>query len=90
MAVAEQTTVCPAPGSPESPVSLKPRYGNFIGGHWVAAVEGAYSPHPSPATGRPFCEIARSTAHEIDLALDAAHAARESWGETSTSDRAKV
>ena len=62
MAVAEQTTVYPAPGSPESPVSLKPRYENFIGGHWVAPVEGAYSPNPSPATGQPFCEVARSTA----------------------------
>ena len=90
MAVAEQTTVYPAPGSPGSPVSLKPRYENFIGGYWVAPVEGAYSPNPSPATGQPFCEVARSTAHDVDLALDAAHAAREAWGETSTTERAKV
>jgi aldehyde dehydrogenase len=90
MAVAVQTTIYPAPGSPESLVSLKPRYENFIGGHWVAPVEGAYSPNPSPATGQPFCEVARSTAHDVDLALDAAHAAREAWGETSTTDRAKV
>ena len=90
MAVVEQTTVYPAPGSPESPVSLKPRYEKFIGGHWIAPVEGAYSPNPSPATGQPFCEVARSTADDIDLALDAAHAAREAWGETSTTDRAKV
>ncbi|HYN51900.1 MAG TPA: aldehyde dehydrogenase family protein, partial [Thermoleophilaceae bacterium] len=90
MAVAVQTTVYPAPGSPESPVSLEPRYENFIGGHWVAPVEGAYSANPSPATGKPFCEVARSTAQDIDLALDAAHAAREAWGETSTTDRAKV
>jgi aldehyde dehydrogenase len=90
MAVAVQTTIYPAPGSPDCPVSLKPRYENFIGGHWVAPVEGAYSPNPSPATGQPFCEVARSTAHDVDLALDAAHAAREAWGETSTTDRAKV
>jgi aldehyde dehydrogenase len=56
----------------------------------VAPVEGAYSANPSPATGRPFCEVARSTAEDVDLALDAAHAAREAWGETSTTDRAKV
>ena len=62
MAVVEQTTIYPAPGSPGSPVALKPRYENFIGGHWVAPVEGAYSPNPSPATGQPFCEVARSTA----------------------------
>ena len=90
MAVAVQTTVYPAPGSPESPVSLEPRYENFIGGHWVAPVEGAYSANPSPATGQPFCEVARSTSEDIDLALDAAHAAREAWGETSTTDRAEV
>ena len=88
--VAEQITVYPAPGSPESLVSLKPRYENFIGGHWVAPVEGEYSPNASPATGLPFCEVARSTAPDVDLALDAAHAAREAWGETSTADRAKV
>jgi aldehyde dehydrogenase len=90
MAVAVQTTVYPAPGSPESPVSLEPRYENFIGGHWVAPVEGAYSANPSPATGQPFCEVARSTSEDVDLALDAAHAAREAWGETSTTDRAEV
>jgi aldehyde dehydrogenase len=90
MAVADQTTVYPAPGSPDSPVSLKPRYENFIGGRWVAPSEGAYSPNPSPATGQPFCEVARSTPHDVDLALDAAHAAREAWGETSTTERATV
>src|SRR6188472_1850745 len=90
MAVAVQTSVYVAPGLPGSPVSLKPRYENFIGGHWVAPVEGAYSANPSPATGEPFCEVARSTSEDVDLALDAAHAAREAWGETSTTDRAKV
>ena len=52
MAVAEQTTVYPAPGSPGSPVSLKPRYENFIGGHWVAPVEGAYSRESESRHGR--------------------------------------
>ena len=90
MAVAIPTTVYPAPGLPDSPVSLKPRYENFIGGRWIAPAEGAYSENPSPATGQSFCEVARSTPHDVDLALDAAHAAREAWGETSTTERAKV
>ena len=90
MAVAIPTTVYPAPGLPDSPVSLKPRYENFIGGRWIAPAEGAYSANPSPATGQSFCEVARSTPHDVDLALDAAHAAREAWGETSTTERAKV
>ena len=43
-----------------------------------------------PPREQPFCEVARSTSEDVDLALDAAHAAREAWGETSTTDRAKV
>ena len=34
--------------------------------------------------------MARSTPHDVELALDAAHAAREAWGETSTTERAQV
>jgi aldehyde dehydrogenase len=90
MAVSEQVTLYPAPGDAGSPVTLKDRYDNFIGGHWVPPAEEAYSENPSPATGQPFCEVPRSTPHDIDLALDAAHAARERWGETSTTDRAAV
>src|SRR6476620_6830535 len=90
MAVAEHTTIYAEPGAEGSLVSLKPRYENFIGGQWRAPVGGEYDADPSPATGTPFCEVARSTAQDIDLALDAAHAAREAWGETSTTDRAKV
>jgi aldehyde dehydrogenase len=90
MAVAEQISVYAAPGTPESVVSVKPRYDNYIGGHWVPPVSGEYSPNPSPATGTPFCEVARSTADDIELALDAAHAARAAWGETSTTERADV
>ena len=90
MAVIDQITVYTAPGSPESLVSLKPRYENFIGGQWVAPVEGSYSANRSPVTGTPFCEVARSTPADIDLALDAAHAARGAWGETSTTGRAAV
>ena len=90
MATIEKPATYEPPGRPGSLVEVKARYENFIGGHWVAPVEGAYSPNPSPATGEPFCEVARSTPADIDLALDAAHAAREAWGETSTTDRAKV
>ena len=44
----------------------------------------------SPVTGKPFCEVARSTAEDVELALDAAHAARQAWGETSLTERAAV
>jgi aldehyde dehydrogenase len=89
MAITEHTTYA-APGEYGSPVTLKPRYENFIGGHWVAPIDGAYSQNISPATGLPFCEVPRSTPADVELALDAAHAAREAWGESSTTERAAV
>ncbi|HLI56236.1 MAG TPA: aldehyde dehydrogenase family protein [Actinomycetota bacterium] len=79
-----------APGAQGSVVSVKPRYGNYIGGHWVPPVRGQYTPNVTPSTGKPFTEVARSSAEDVDLALDAAHAAREAWGETSLTDRAAV
>ena len=69
---------------------FKARYDNFIGGKWVAPAAGRYFENSSPITGRPVCEIARSDATDVDLALDAAHAARESWGNTSPAARARV
>ncbi|MFD8826945.1 aldehyde dehydrogenase, partial [Streptomyces sp. NPDC059605] len=45
---------------------------------------------PSPVNGRPFTEIARGTAEDVELALDAAHAAAPAWGATSAADRANV
>jgi len=90
MAVIEQTGIHTAPGKPGSPVEVKDRYDNFIGGHWVAPVQGRYAENRTPATGEPFTEVPLSTPEDIELALDAAHAARESWGEMSTTERARV
>ena len=78
------------PGTPGSVVTVKPRYDNFIGGKWVAPVKGQYMPNVSPATGKVFCEVAKSTAEDVELALDAAHAAKDAWGEASLADRAAV
>ena len=44
----------------------------------------------TPVTGKAFCEIPRSNAQDIERALDAAHAARESWGRTSPTHRALI
>ena len=90
MATLEKTTTYPAPGTYGSPVELKPRYENFIGGHWIAPISGKYSENVTPATGEPFTEVPLSTAEDIELALDAAHAAKEAWAETSTTERSKV
>ncbi|MBX9683226.1 MAG: aldehyde dehydrogenase family protein [Hyphomicrobium sp.] len=69
---------------------IKSRYDNFIGGKWVAPVRGQYFKNITPITGQEVCEIARSTAEDIELALDAAHAAREAWGRTSPAARAII
>ena len=78
------------PNSEGSVVSFKSRYENFIGGEWVAPTKGQYFENPSPVTGKSFCEIARSTAEDIEKALDAAHAARVAWGQTSVTERANM
>ena len=82
--------VYPAPGEPGSPVTLKPRYDNYIGGHWVPPVRGQYMKDVSPTTALPFTEVARSTPEDVELALDAAHAAKDEWGATSLAERARV
>src|SRR5262249_39273906 len=44
----------------------------------------------TPVTGRAFTEVARGTAEDIELALDAAHGAAPGWGRTSAADRSAV
>jgi aldehyde dehydrogenase len=73
-----------------SRVALRPRYENFIGGKWVAPVGGGYFENISPVTGKPVCEIARSQAADIELALDAAHKAKDAWGKTAPAKRAEI
>lgn len=66
------------------------RYGNFIGGKWVEPKSGSYFENISPVNGQVLCEIARSDAADVELALDAAHAAKEAWGRTSAAERALI
>jgi aldehyde dehydrogenase len=71
-------------------VSVQDRYGNFIGGEFVPPSKGQYFENPSPVNGQTFTEIARSTSEDIELALDAAHGAKHSWGRTSAAERAVI
>ena len=89
MATIESTTYA-APGEAGSPVELRERYDNFIGGEWVAPTTGEYRENLTPSTGEPFCEVAHSAAADIELALDAAHAAKDAWGRRSPAERAAV
>jgi aldehyde dehydrogenase len=79
-----------APNESGSLVNFNKRYGNFIGGEWVAPVKGQYFDNVSPVNNEVFCEIPRSTEEDINLALDAAHKAKDAWGKTSATDRSNM
>ena len=78
------------PGSEAAVVAFNERYENYIGGQWVAPVKGQYFDNVSPVNGRVFCQIPRSSAEDIDLALDAAHRAAPAWGKTSAAERGNL
>jgi len=78
------------PGTEGAKVTFKSRYGNYIGGEFVAPVKGQYFENTSPVNGKLIAEFPRSTAEDIDKALDAAHAAADAWGRTSVQDRSNV
>jgi aldehyde dehydrogenase len=69
---------------------VRDTYDNFIGGQWVKPVRGEYFDNLSPVTGQSVCKVARSTAEDIELALDAAHRAKEGWGQRSATERANI
>ncbi|MGH3862983.1 aldehyde dehydrogenase [Actinokineospora sp.] len=78
------------PGTEGSIVTFAARYDNFIGGKWVPPVDGRYFDNPSPVDGKVFCQVARSSAADIEFALDAAHAAAPAWGRTAAGERANI
>ncbi|AGF73539.1 acetaldehyde dehydrogenase ExaC [Corynebacterium halotolerans] len=83
-------TVYANPGSEGSIVNYEKRYDNYIGGTWTPPVDGRYMDNITPITGEVFCQVARSSAADVELALDAAHAAAPAWGKTSPAERALI
>lgn len=79
-----------APGTDGAKIQYKVKYDNFIGGKWVAPVKGQYFDVFTPISGTVYTQAARSTAEDIELALDAAHAKKEVWGKTSVAERANI
>ncbi|MEY4427549.1 MAG: hypothetical protein RLZZ182_238, partial [Pseudomonadota bacterium] len=78
------------PGSAAAPVAFKTRYDNFINGKFVAPVGGQYFDVITPINGRVYTQAARSTEADIELALDAAHAAKDKWAATSPTERSNI
>ncbi|MCB2016368.1 MAG: aldehyde dehydrogenase family protein, partial [Hydrogenophaga sp.] len=83
-------TIYAAPGAAGAKITYKPHYDNFIGGQWVAPVKGQYFDVITPTNGKVYTQAARSTAEDIDLALDAAHAAADAWGKTDAATRSNI
>ena len=83
-------TVYAAPGTAGAKITYQAQYDNFIGGKFVAPVKGQYFDVISPVNGKVYTQAARSTAEDIELALDAAHAAADAWGKTSATERSNV
>lgn len=79
-----------APGAVGAPVAFKSRYDNFIGGKFVAPLDGQYFDVITPISGKAYTQAARSTEADINLALDAAHAAKDAWGATAPAERANI
>ncbi|KDM91764.1 aldehyde dehydrogenase family protein [Photobacterium galatheae] len=78
------------PGSADARVQFKSHYDNYIGGAWVKPVSGQYFDNVSPVNGKAYCQVARSDAADIELALDAAHEARAKWAGTSVTERSNI
>ena len=90
MVQAIENQVYAFPNTKGAVVNYKERYDNFIGGKWTPPVKGDYFDNPTPITGKVFTQVARSTEEDIELALDAAHAAKDAWGKTSVTNRSNI
>lgn len=79
-----------APGQSGALISYQSQYDNFIGGKWTKPSDGQYFDVFSPVNGKVYTKAARSTAADVELAIDAAHKAADAWGKTSTTERANI
>jgi len=82
--------IAPVSGSSVTGFAFKPRYDNFINGKFTTPLGGQYFDNVSPITGQVFTQAARSSEADINLALDAAHAAAEAWGKQPMAARALI
>ena len=78
------------PNTEGAVVNFKEQYENYIGGEWVAPVKGEYFDNKTPITGEVFTRVPRSTPEDIELALDAAHKAKDAWGKMSVTERSNI
>src|SRR5699024_4894035 len=78
------------PNTDGAVVNFKEKYDNFIGGKYVAPTKGNYFDNTSPVDGKVFCQIARSTKEDVELAVEAGHQAKDAWAKTPVAERANI
>jgi aldehyde dehydrogenase len=84
------SSVYAAPGERGAVAEYRPRYGHYIGGEFVDPIKGEYFENITPVTGKPFCEVGRGTAEDIDRAVDVAWKAFASWKHTTPAERSVI
>ena len=70
--------------------NFRTQYENYIGGQWVAPVDGKYFDDISPVDGSVIAKIPRSNDKDIDLAVKAAWQAAPAWSKTSATERCNL
>ena len=63
---------------------------NQIGGRDAGAVDGRTFSKVDPATGRVICQVARSTAADVQLSVDIAKRAQPAWAATTVVKRGDI
>ncbi len=79
-----------APHTPNATIEYRKQYDNFIDGRFVPPVRGQYFDVVTPISGKVYTQAARSTAEDIEAALDAAHAAAPKWAAVPAAERANI
>lgn len=70
--------------------NFKSQYENYIDGKFVAPVKGNYFDNISPIDGKAFTKVAHSTKEDLELAINAAHEAFQTWSKTSATHRSNL
>ena len=69
---------------------FKAVYDNFIGGKWVPPVNGEYFEDRSPIDNSLIAKVAKSNKKDIDLAVQAAWKAFETWKDVPVAERSQI
>lgn len=69
---------------------FKGQYNNYIDGKFTAPVNGQYFDVVSPVDGKVFTQAAHSSKEDLELAVNAAEKAFETWKNTSSTERSII